>query len=172
MKLIFSLVGLLGVGAAIFHFTGMIYNTTNSYPPGFYQVNKNVFPSVGDMALFCPPHNDITKLAIEREYLKPGFCASGTIPMIKRIAAGEGDYVRVTDEGIAINDDGLIPNTAAFKSDSLDGSLPIYTGGEIQKNMLLMLSEHNPKSWDSRYFGPVSEALIIGKVKPIYTWSN
>jgi type IV secretory pathway protease TraF len=35
-----------------------------------------------------------------------------------------------------------------------------------------LISAHHPRSWDSRYFGPVSERDIVGELHPIWVLST
>lgn len=172
MKWTFSLVGILVVFVLAFHLAGIRYNVSESYPSGLYRVDKGRFPAVGELALFCPPDNEATQIAKDRRYLKEGFCDSGTLPLTKRLVAEGGDLVQVTAEGIRVNGGAVIENTRLLTSDSSGQGLPVYPGGELSEDMYFMVSEHNPKSWDSRYFGPVSGRHIIGAVTPFLIWGK
>lgn len=171
-KWIFSLVALLVVGVVGFQLFGLRYNVSESYPAGLYRVDKSRFPVVGELALFCPPDNAITQMALQRHYLKDGFCESGTVPLTKRLVAVPGDQVDLGPEGIRINRGPLIKNTKHLIADSNGGELPSYESGKIPPDSYFMISEYNPKSWDSRYFGPVGGSYIIGTVKPFFIWGE
>jgi type IV secretory pathway protease TraF len=42
----------------------------------------------------------------------------------------------------------------------------------LSAGQVLLMSDHNPLSFDARYFGPVSEATLRGVVAPIWTFSR
>ncbi len=172
MKWIFSGVGSLISLVAAFHFAGIRYNVSESYPSGLYQVHKDKFPATGDLALFCLPESETTALAKERFYLKDGFCESGTLPLTKRLVGIPGDLVESSTLGISVNNGPVIKNTQRRLEDSYGRALPQFPGGELSNDMYFLVSDHNPKSWDSRYFGPVHGRHIIGAVTPFFIWGE
>ena len=171
-KWVFSLIGLLVVLVLAFHLAGIRYNVSESYPSGLYRVDKGRFPKVGELTLFCLPENQYTELAKERFYLKEGFCSSGTLPMTKRLVGIPGDVILKTKTGISVNGQLEIENTKSLTTDSFGRSLPLYLGGELSQGMYFLISEHSPKSWDSRYFGPVNGNHIIGAITPFLIWGK
>jgi len=136
----------MAAGAALT--TRFAYASTPSISVGWYAVEALHSARRGDVVRFCPP--------LGLPHLRVGVtpCASGYTPLIKRVAAAEGDHVRVTDYGVYVN------------GSRLKGSMPLHVGrggfalpqwrGEITltANELWVYGYH-PQSFDSRYFGPV-----------------
>jgi type IV secretory pathway protease TraF len=40
----------------------------------------------------------------------------------------------------------------------------------LVENELFLLSNTNPASFDSRYFGPIDTAAVLGVARPLWTW--
>jgi len=40
----------------------------------------------------------------------------------------------------------------------------------LKTQELFLLSSYSPFSFDSRYFGPVKRAAVIGQAIPLWTW--
>ncbi|EGR1335247.1 conjugative transfer signal peptidase TraF [Vibrio harveyi] len=146
---------------------GYRVNTSNSYPPGIYKIGKQPSYHVGELVFFCPPNNDAVHMAKERGYIKLGLCVSHTTPAIKKIFATAGDQIELNDV-VKIN--GLsIPNTTILSHDSQGRPLPALKSFTLSKHQFFMLSDHAPKiSYDSRYYGPITDSAVIGKANPIY----
>lgn len=122
--------------------------------------------------IFCPPDNVVTRQALNRGYIMAGFCPGGYSTLIKKVFAIKGDKVKFTAVGIYVNEN-LIPNSQPKKFDSAGRSLnSIETGTQIlDGQMIMFLSDYNPKSFDGRYFGFVNKtSYIVGTIKPIWVW--
>lgn len=167
---IFSLfVGVIVLSASAAWLYGVRYNQTTSYPKGFYLLtDKN--PIIGDLVLACLPSGEMAKMAIERDYLARGFCTSGTIPLIKKLAALGGDTLRFNEQGLSINDGPVIPNTQQLTLDPSGRILPLTTRGIVSTDTAFLISDYNANSFDSRYFGEVPFKNIAGVVQPLKTW--
>jgi type IV secretory pathway protease TraF len=88
---------------------------------------------------------------------------------LKRIAAVAGDTVQVTPEGSYIN--GKLWPGSAIPGDVLANHwLAHYPFGTftLRPGQLWVLS-HNPRGWDSRYFGPVDQSLVNATAEPLLT---
>ena len=170
MVLLLSLAGLA-------YQQGYRLNTSQSYPPGLYLLNSLASHyQVGDLVLFCPPSGKVVNIAIVRGYINAGRCDSGTVPIIKKIAALEYDSVTL---GTLISVNGTeLPNTTLLPHDSKHRVLPAYTykGKRVfvmPHDTAFLYSDHTPKkSFDSRYFGIVPLKNIQGIIKPIWTTIN
>ncbi len=83
---------------------------------------------------------------------------------LKQIAALNGDTVRNTPEGSYINGK-LWPHSGipAGVRDHFPYGYHVLHAGEVW-----VLGNH-PLSWDSRYFGPVPEALVASTAEPLLT---
>lgn len=92
------------------------------------------------------------------------------MPLMKPIVARAGDIVTVSDEGIAVNGR-LIENTAPLKTDTHGRPLRPWPSGryEVPPDTVWVASPHNPRSFDSRYFGPVATSAIRNHARPLMT---
>jgi signal peptidase I len=97
----------------------------------------------GEIIIFHPPTND------------------PAVPYIKRIIGLPGDHVSIIGGVVFVNgqkldEPYLAPNTTTTTS-VYDFELTVPSG------TVFVLGDDRPNSYDSRYFGPVPEANIIGQ---------
>jgi conjugative transfer signal peptidase TraF len=158
----------LAAGAGL---AGARINTTPSLPLGLYWVH-DAKPTKGSVVLFCPPNQPVFIEAKARGYLAAGLCDAGTQPLMKRIVATEGDRVTIAADGTLVNGESLL-NSAQVQADPEGRPLPTYRGEfTLVAGQILLISEHSPLSFDSRYFGPVDEQNLQGVVEPVWTFSR
>lgn len=88
---------------------------------------------------------------------------------MKTIAAAAGDAVEVSPAGISVNG-APIRNSAALARDGRGQSLPAFPAGHyrVAPGQLWLVSDHNARSFDSRYFGPVPAASVRRAVRPLW----
>ena len=137
---------------------GIVINDTPSLPEGFYR--KSTRPvEQGSFVLFRLPVGEFSSRPYARENL------------IKQVVAVAGDRVGIGQAGVRVNGR-LLANSAQLPTDR-DGlplprlNLEDYT---LQAGELLTMSTYNPRSFDSRYFGPVRNDQILSVVEPPLTW--
>ncbi len=151
--------GLIGFSIVADPAPALVWNASASAPIGLYRV----FPGAvtrGDLVLIRPP-DAVAQLAAERGYLPAG------VPLIKRIAAIAGDQVCAVDGLVAINGQAV---GRQLRADGIGRPLPLWQGCEtIEPGALFLLMEDAETSFDSRYFGPVPGANVIGKLEPLWT---
>ena len=139
----------------------IIYNPSNSVPPGWYRIDPPDSLHVGSIVLVRLPA-DAAALAAQRGYLPEH------IPLLKRIGAMSPQQVCIEKHIVRI--DGM-PVAGVHATDGRGRALPAWQqcrrlhGGE-----LFLLSATNPASFDSRYFGPVAVSAVIGSAQPLWTW--
>ena len=150
-------VALIGI-SAIAHAPSLVWNASASAPIGLYRVTSGA-PERGDLVLISPPKS-IAKLAAERRYLPAG------VPLIKRIVAITGDDVCVFDGAIIIN--GEIA-ARQLEADSEGRPMPLWNECRALTDDEIFLILPPTGSFDSRYFGPVPRAQIIGRLVPLWT---
>jgi conjugative transfer signal peptidase TraF len=137
----------------------IVYNATASAPVGFYRVRPPVLLRHGDLVLAHAP-DSVRHLAAERGYLP------ATVPLVKRIAALEGDTVCVINHAVTIDGRHAANQLVA---DRLGRPLPAWAGCRtLQLGDVFLLMEGVPDSFDGRYFGPISTRAIIGKLVPLW----
>lgn len=163
-----SLVGGLVAG----HSAGLRLNKTESLPIGIYQVEKTAAHEVkrGSIVMACPEQSEVQLEARDRGYLPYGFgCPGGFAPLFKIAMALPGDMVKAMPEGITINGQ-PVANTSRLTQDGEGKALPpLPESGEVPPGMVWLLSDYAPRSWDSRYFGPVPMGTVYGLARPVWT---
>lgn len=152
------------VGA--FHFGGIRVNTSASLPIGLYKITQE--PSA-KLIEFCPAE-PFGSLSASRAYRGKGNCPDGAEPLMKPIVAVAGDAVTVSAAGVAVNG-ALLPNSAPLPFDTQHRSLPPWPFGKyrVTPGTVWVVSSYNQRSFDSRYFGPISVASIHSHLRPLLT---
>jgi conjugative transfer signal peptidase TraF len=159
--ILFGLAGLSMIGAAAFRdrIPRLVWNASASAPIGLYALSTGA-PQRGDLALVRPP-SAARDLAAVRGYLP------ASVPMVKRIAASDGD--RVCSVGNTIIIDQIVV-AARLTRDHAQRSLPTWSGcRRLGHNDVFLLMAQIPDSFDGRYFGVTQRTSIIGKLVPLWT---
>lgn len=162
-------IGLFVIGA-VFHLSGLRFNTTKSVPLGFYWIsNKPV--TVGSYVMFCPPPKEPFIEAKKRGYLTVGVCEGNFSYMMKKVLAAKNDNVLVNASGVYVNSR-LLGLSKPFDFDGVGRAMPRYpeTKYTLQDGELLLMSDVSSTSFDARYFGPVHQSQINTVITPIFTW--
>jgi conjugative transfer signal peptidase TraF len=155
-------------------------NTSSSLPRGLYLLEPLHRPlRPGDLVLACPPPAAAT-LALARGYLDPGSCPGGTKPLGKLVLAVAGDRLEIAANAITLNRCRL-PATASRSVDTCGRPLPRFPprAYRVRTGEIWLFSPH-PRSFDSRYFGPVAatgirgilHSLIVGSSPPLDLWTS
>ena len=153
---------------ALFIFLGRLgirWNASPSLPIGIYI--ESSAPSA--LVEFCPAE-PAGSFAAVRGYRDVGSCPDGATPLMKPVVARFGDTVDLSPQGIAVNRR-LLPNTAPRNADTQGRPLQHFPFGRyvVESGTLWVASTYNPRSFDSRYFGPISESLIRARLRPLLT---
>jgi conjugative transfer signal peptidase TraF len=90
------------------------------------------------------------------------------VPLLKQVAAVGGDRVCRSGGVVFLNGKAV---TEALDHDAGGRPLPVWEGCVTLFAGQFFLLQPHPYSFDSRYFGPVSEAQIIGVARPLWTWN-
>jgi conjugative transfer signal peptidase TraF len=140
--------------------TRLIYNASDSAPRGFYAVVESANPQVGDLVIAALPAS-IRRFAAARGYLPDG------VPVLKRVAAVERDFVCVHDDAV------LVDQQAIARTGALDGAgrpMPIWTQCRVlMTGEVFLIGVSSPASFDSRYFGPIDASFVQGRAIPWLT---
>jgi conjugative transfer signal peptidase TraF len=156
---------------------GMGYrvNISPSVPVGLWKVSahteqmeqmekleKGVYVIVPTVSADDEIKNPGYKLAAERGYL------ASPMPMLKRVAAVEGDFVSydVDEEAVTVNG-GYVFMTAIMSQDTEGRPMPSASFPLRLGKYQVWLSSENIRGYDSRYFGPVSSD-ILQKAVPVW----
>ncbi|MGZ7460016.1 S26 family signal peptidase [Pseudomonas sp. Ma2-10] len=137
----------------------IIYNGSDSVPMGWYRITLTGSPAVGDIVLTRLPLAAAT-LAAQRSYLPT------RIPLLKTVFAIAPQRVCVRGNHVLL-DDQVVGKLLAH--DRLGRPIPTWRGCRpLVGDELFLLSDNNPESFDSRYFGPISAATVIGRAQPLW----
>ena len=120
-------------------------NVTDSAPKGIYMVSFNQNLRYGDYVIVSLPV-DVPKLHVEKGFL-----------LLKQVRGFPGDKYTVSKHVLEIRGE-------TYKIFHQEG-LPELSIGErkVPKDKMLLLNDRE-LSFDSRYLGPISKALIVKKV--------
>ncbi len=134
----------------------LIYNKTASAPIGWYAVEtKRALERDDLVAAFAPA--EARKLAADRGYLPEH------VPLIKTVWAVGGE--RVCHDGMSVRVPNR-PDISVIGQDGLGRAMPVISGCyTLNADEVFLVSLDVQTSWDSRYFGGVSDTLIIGPVR-------
>jgi conjugative transfer signal peptidase TraF len=154
------------VGIVLLTYAGMLLsakafdvrpNFTDSAPIGLWIKKPIQSIKKGSIVAFCPPAPDV--------HSTPGDCPA---PFIKPAAALPGDTVRLLNGYPATVNGAELPNTAAHPS------MTAWPDGEyiVKAGEVWVFSSYNPKSFDSRYFGPIELSSIQGEAVPLLVYGD
>jgi conjugative transfer signal peptidase TraF len=155
---------------------GLVFNYTHSSPFGIYREIADPESTPHNPAtyvFFCPDVRWPTMKG-QPNYRDPmRTCPDGFSPLIKPVVAWPGDAVEVSAAGIIVNGQPL-PNTATINGDSRGQQLYPYPAGtyRVQADELWVVSSFSPRSFDSRYFGPIPLRSVHSWIRPLLVESS
>ena len=151
---------LIGASAVVRSDPLVLWNPSPSVPVGVYIVTPIDTLEVGALVAVRPPGALETWLVYHRY-------VDRDTPLLKRIAALPG--AEVCREGSTIQIDGEAV-AEARERDRLGRPLPVWTGCRVlADDEVFFLNADEPASLDGRYFGPLNDAVIIGRATPLWT---
>jgi conjugative transfer signal peptidase TraF len=112
-----------------------------------------------DIVAACAEPSDVVSC-----YVGKGVCQGTALePLIKPVVAVAGDTVAVTDTGVVVNGQLVVPS-APIATDGQGRALPQLVRMTVTVAMgHVWLVAPRDDAFDSRYLGPVSETAIIGE---------
>ena len=142
-------------------------NLSASMPAGLWTVGP-VDPSTlqrGQVVTFCLPAAAGT-LAMDRGYIGAGDCPGGRAVLLKPVVGLPGDLIALGPDGVRVN--GVpIANSTVLPADSAGRPVTASAGGVVAPGTVWVMSHHDPRSFDSRYFGAVPIANLRGVASPV-----
>ena len=146
----------------------LVYNATPSIALGWYAVDaaqsapSAQTPRVGSIVLAHLPA-PAALLASHRGYLP------AALPILKRVAAVAPQQVCVTAQELRI--DGV--RVASVRERDGEGrALPVWHHcRRLAEGEIFLLGDAQFVSFDSRYFGALDAASVLGAARPLWTWS-
>jgi conjugative transfer signal peptidase TraF len=154
---------LIALGRVTYAFWGppLVINHTASEPRGIYWLQQRKPYVRGELVAFSPPP------AFQSLIASRGWAPDG-VPLLKSVAAIEGDRVCTNDSEITINGEPVGPIVSV---DSAGRPLPRIRGCySVPAGEFLPLSTFIPNSFDGRYMGPQSLSLIRGEAHRLWTF--
>jgi conjugative transfer signal peptidase TraF len=147
----------LGCGVA----AHLCWNLTDSLPRGLYVRHRASTPPArnGIVAIQVPPN--VEALVFERRYLPAG------AQLFKRVVGLPGDRVCLGRGQYEVNGASL---GLVLASDSAGNSLPTALFCGVVPDGLYFLAGDTPRSFDSRYFGPLPAAALTDRLTPLWTY--
>lgn len=137
----------------------VVYNASDSVPPGWYRIDPDSLPRVGDLVLVRLP-SEAAQLASRRGYLPI------EIPLLKPVFAGP------LQRACAIGSRLLVDGATAVEVRAYDRRgrpMPRWRDCRpLADDELLLLAPSHADSFDSRYFGPVSTHAVLGTAHRLF----
>ena len=153
----------IGLAATIEAPPRLVFNGSRSVPVGWYVVSPKAAYEHGNLVLADPPPA-FARVVERRGYLPPN------VPLIKRVAALEGDLVCTSNGALEVRVQG--GETTVVRPLSMDRSgwvMPRWEGCHtLGPDEVLLLLSDTDRSLDGRYFGPVPLTSIRGEVRPLF----
>jgi conjugative transfer signal peptidase TraF len=147
---------------------GVRFNGTPSYPLGFYHVGGEAAHR-GDLVFVSLPSSPVVEMAKERGYLSIAYCSVNHL--LKRLVGVAGDRVTIDSAGVEVNGIRLTNSTPLpFDQDGRPLKAFVLTDYVLAPGQVLIMSDYNPASFDSRYFGPIEATAIESIVRPLLTF--
>jgi conjugative transfer signal peptidase TraF len=145
--------------------TGLFVNVTDSLPLGLWKTTGPPVIAGGAYVTASPPDN-----AAVRQLRLWGYLDRRRL--LKPIGAVPGDRVEVSPNGIRINGRALV-HSAQLLHDGPGHPLPRVPAGcyAVAPGTVWLLSQDNPHSLDSRYFGPVPVRHLQNAAMPVWVRS-
>lgn len=143
----------------------LYFNTSSSIPKGVYYRTsdspENI--SVGDIVVF-EPSKKILDYAHQREYMP-----QDVIYMMKYVGSTDGDTVSSGDN-FTVGDRSY---GKIMKNDSKGRKLVPYSEKDytVKDDEFIAYGTH-PRSFDSRFYGPIPKENIICRVKPLLLFGS
>ena len=144
--------------------------TDSSAPAGIYRLVTCASAGRGALVAACLPQ-PIASAGLMRGYLRLGDCPAGAEPVAKVIGALPGDVVAVEPGWVAVNGARFQDSRTAAR-DSAGKPLAHVPWGvrRVGTGEVWLFGFNDPRSWDSRYFGPIPLTSIRGALQPVVTW--
>lgn len=153
-----------------FDLVGICINVTPSYPFGLYLNHfcEDPIACKNGLVLVClDPAHPVIQKALHYKILPPGTgCYGKTAPLIKKLVGTPGDQVEVSNKGISIN--GRLLENSKIKFKRFEMSVHPGDTYTLQPGQYWVMSDFNPNSLDSRYFGAVTREQITQCSRPLF----
>lgn len=144
---------------------GIIQNNSDSMPVGKYLTLPIIKPVIGNTYTVCLSRDKQEYLNIMNKLgLSSGNCPNGYISLLKQVIAESGDIVTISQDGVHVNGHLIVNSQQSHYSDSgiYLSPLPINYKHTLSRDEYFMMGLES-RSYDSRYFGIVTESEITNR---------
>jgi conjugative transfer signal peptidase TraF len=150
--------------AMMWHSLPLLFNWTPSLPIGLYWITKD--EKAPDLA-FCMSAQVRAEAATHGLERVSGKCPDGTAWILKPNLRS-AQVITFTSRGFTV-DGRELPNTTPLPKDRFGRPMPHYPFGHYfaSSKEVWVVSSHNERSYDSRYFGPIDARSIVCYARPI-----
>jgi conjugative transfer signal peptidase TraF len=146
---------------------GVLINLTPSMKRGIYFRSSGGIHR-GDIIAFCLK-DPYKTFGLVHGYIQSGKQCHGAQPLIKQVIAVPGDDVVLTALFLTVNKERYAYPT--LNKNSRGEAILIYPRGNYKRTQgYWLIGTAATNSWDSRYWGYITETQILYKLKPLLTW--
>lgn len=141
----------------------LAFNHTSSMPRGVYWRSRvpAAGPHRGDLVIACAP-TVFARFGHTKGFLDIGPC-DGVTSLLKRVVAVAGDRVHLDARGVTVNGR-FVKGSQPMTMGRSHTPIPHIAYGDYTLGSHdVWLEGEQPKSFDSRYFGPVSNLIAIAR---------
>lgn len=137
---------------------GLSYQGSKSMPEGWYVTYPLHKIKRGDTVVFYPPQS-AEQIMLQQHWIEPGAV------MMKQVYGMPGDKVCHWNHALYINHHRIGPVLREYKPGHFLPNLSFCR--DLSHNEYMLMSTHIVRSFDSRYFGPISRDHIIAKAQKL-----
>lgn len=163
-----AVAAIVGASAVAIIGSRLRVNFTPSMPVGIYRLEPLPAAGVvrGMVVAVCAP-DDAADLGRRRGYVSTGPCPHDSELLLKVVAGVPGDDVVVSGHGVVVNGC-LLPDSRPIAKDRAGHRTSLWSRGDYHHGRgEVWLYAENPRSWDSRYWGPVPLTLVQARASPL-----
>lgn len=160
---------IVGIAMGSAYAGGIRWNMTPSMPIGLYRVQPiQGAVARGEVVTLCL-EPEAAALGRERGYITGGECPNNVELLVKTVVAIPGDEVKVSAEGLAVNDVPS-PHTNPLPVDDLGRQMQAVPSGvySVGRDQVWVIGDADPRSYDSRYYGAVHIDYLRGRAIPFF----
>lgn len=167
LTILFLTVSVLFIASYVFTSLNYTINITSSLPLGIYKTKSITTLQRGDIILFCLDPKFSEKVA-DKKVLTQGTCPFNLAKIGKKVVAVPNDAVTINQDGITVNEKTLA-NTKVNLDVVATLEIPLIEYEGILRSHEYVVASEKDNSFDSRYFGIVTEDKILGTLRPVLT---
>lgn len=139
----------------------LLINFTPSIPRGVYWISRGTEPHRGDLVTFPIPA-DVQDLIYQRHYVSPAIRL-----LAKPVVGVGGDHICMRDHQLFLGEQRI---ARVLERDQQGLPLEPRSICRALGNDELFVATRHDNSFDSRYFGSIPKAVVLGTLTPLATF--